>query len=205
MDAGPDAGSDAGKDDDPLRALALRAAAGDHAAFAAIVDRFGGRVRAAALRMTAGRTDRADDLVQEAFVHLWTALPRWDPSRPFTPWLLQVAMNRCRNVLRGERRRPASSLDALAEEVDFEPRAGGERPDAAAARRDAASVLRAARDRLPETHRTILAMHYEAGMSHEQISAALGGMPIGTIKAKLHRARAALAAELPDELGEDLP
>lgn len=196
---------DADADAELVRALALRAAAGDHAAFAAIVDRFGGRVRAAALRMTAGRTAQADDLVQEAFVHLWTALPRWDATRPFAPWCMQVAMNRCRNVLRAERRRPAASLDAMADEAEFEPRSAGESPAGSAARRDAAAVLRAARDRLPETHRTILAMHYEAGMSHEEMSAALGGMPSGTIKAKLHRARAALAAMLPEEFGEDHP
>ena len=56
--------------------------------------------------------------------------------------------------------------------------------------------VRAARDELPVNYRTILALRYEAGLSHQEISAALDGLPIGTVKSRLLRARAALVKEL---------
>jgi RNA polymerase sigma-70 factor (ECF subfamily) len=177
--------------------LAVRAAAGDRAAFEALVDRFGGRVRALALRMTGGNGAWADDLTQELFVHLLRVLPRYDAARPFAPWLFQVGANLFRNRMRDERRRPHVSLDALADgPVPFEFAGTAEDPATAAARNDDARRIRAARDGLPAAYREILSLRYEAGLSHEEISEALGGLPVGTVKNRLFRARAALAATL---------
>lgn len=176
--------------------LAARAAAGQADAFEALVDRYGGRVRAAALRIAGGRRTLADDLTQEVFLHLLRVLPRYDRSRPFAPWLFEVAANLCRNKVRGERRRPAVSLDALVEASGDEPAGPDPEPCAAAERNDELRRLREARDALPPAYRTILALHYEAGLSYEEVGRALGGLPLGTVKNRLHRARAALAARL---------
>jgi len=176
--------------------LAARAAAGHADAFESLVDRYGGRVRALALRIAGGRRSSADDLTQEVFLHLLRVLPRYDRSRPFAPWLFEVAANLCRNKVRGERRRPAVSLDAVVEARGDEPLGASEDPGATAERSDELRRLRAARDALPSSYRTILAMHYEAGLSYEEIARALGALPLGTVKNRLHRARAALAARL---------
>ena len=176
--------------------LAARAAAGHADAFEALVDRHGGRVRAVALRIAGGRWSLADDLTQEVFLHLLRVLPRYDRTRPFAPWLFEVAANLCRNKIRGERRRPAVSLDAAVEASGHEPAGSAAGPDAAAERADDLRRLREARDALPPAYRTILALHYEAGLSYEDVARALGGVPLGTVKNRLHRARAALAAQL---------
>ena len=185
-------------------ALAVRAAAGDHGAFGQLLDRHGGRVLAVATRIAGDRT-LAEDLCQDVWVHLLRVLPRYDASRPFLPWLLHVAANLCRNRVRGERRRPARSLDAMAEETGDFVAAAGAAPDERIEREEAARIVRAARDRLPESYRAILALRYEGEMSHEEIAAALGDLPIGTVKNRLHRAREALALHLERTLGRSEP
>jgi RNA polymerase sigma factor (sigma-70 family) len=175
--------------------LAVRAAAGRTGAFEDLLDRYGGRVRAVALRISGGDAALADDLTQEVFVHLLRVLPRYEPTRPFAPWLFRVATNLCRNRARDLRRRRAASLDA-------HEAACGERTGAAAdpaetlERADDLRRVREARDRLPEAYRAILALRYEAGLALEDVAAALGGLPMGTVKNRLFRARAALAAQL---------
>ena len=176
-------------------ALAARAAAGDHGAFRELVDRHGGRVLALATRIAGERT-RGEDFCQDVFVHLLRVLPRYDPSRPFTPWLVQVATNVCRNRARALRRRPAVSLDAVLDGGGDprDPRVAD--PARALEHADDVARVRAARDALPESYRTVLALRYEAGLSVDEVSRALGDVPVGTVKNRLSRARAALAALL---------
>lgn len=185
--------------DDP--ALAVAAAAGDHDAFEELLDRHGGRVLAVATRIAADRS-LAQDLSQDVWVHLVNVLPRYDPARPFVPWLLQVAANLCRNRVRGMRRRPAESLDRLEADAGEFVLATGPGPGDRAERSETAAIVRAARDALPESYRTILALRYEGDLSHEEIALALGGVPVGTVKNRLHRAREALALVLRERFGD---
>lgn len=175
--------------------LAVSAARGRPGSFEALFDRYGGRVRSVALRISGGQASLADDLTQEVFVHLLRVLPRYDPAQPFAPWLMRVASNLCRNKMRDLRRRPAGSLDA-AEEVGGEFAGRAEDPAAAAELAEDIRRVRAARDSLPLLYREILTMRYEADLSLDEIAAELGGLPIGTVKNRLFRARAALAATL---------
>ena len=175
--------------------LAVRAAAGRPGAFEALLDRYGGRVRSVALRIAGGRRALADDLTQDVFLHLLRVLPRYEPDRPFVPWLLRVATNLCRNRVRDLRRRPAGSLDAVVA-AGAEIAGHGEDPAHAAERAEDARRVVAARDALPESYRTILALRYEAELPLEEIAELLGGLPMGTVKNRLFRARAALAASL---------
>ena len=176
-------------------ALAVRAAAGDHGAFESLLARHGGRVLAVAVRIAGNRT-LGEDLCQEVWLHLLRVLPRYDPARPFAPWLYQVAVNLCRNRVRGERRRPALSLDALEEDRGVVTISRDPPPGERIERADDLRAIREARDGLPAAYRAILALRDEAGWSPEEISEALGGMPVGTVKNRLHRAREALAARL---------
>lgn len=176
-------------------ALAARAAAGDHGAFTELVDRHGGRVLALATRI-AGERNRGEDFCQEVFLHLLRVLPRFDPSRPFVPWLVHVATNVCRNRARALRRRPAVSLDTVRDEGGELADGRASDPSALAVRMDDVERMLAARDGLPESYRTILALRYEAGLSVEQIAEVLGGAPVGTVKNRLFRARAALGQRL---------
>jgi len=184
-------------------ALAALAAAGDHGAFARLLDRHGGRVLAVATRIAAGDRTLAEDLCQEVWVHLLRVLPKYDATRPFQPWLLHVAANLCRNRVRGERRRPAQSLDAI-DDAGGEIAVSADAPAGARLERDeTARIVRAARDALPASYREILALRYEGDLSHEEIAEALGGLPIGTVKNRLHRAREALALRLDASLASE--
>ena len=170
-----------------------RAAAGDGAAFRAVVEAWRGRVLAFGYRMT-GDTAQAEDLAQEVFLHLYTVLRRFDPARPFAPWMRRVMTNVVLNRLRS-RRPPAGSLDA-GEDGPFLP-ADPRSPDPAreAEASEAAAVVRARVADLPAGWRAVVALRYGEGLSVAEIAATLD-LPGNTVKTRLFRAREALRASL---------
>jgi RNA polymerase sigma-70 factor (ECF subfamily) len=181
---------------DPDRETAMRAAAGDGPAFRALVDAWRGRVLGFASRMTRDRA-LAEDLAQEVFLHLYQVLRRWDPGRPFAPWMRRVAANCILNRLRG-RRVDARSLDDApgGAGLPADPRS----PDparAAEAADDARAVARRLED-LPEEWRAAVALRYGEGLSVAEVATALG-VPENTVKTRLFRAREALRAALRPE------
>lgn len=127
----------------------------------------------------AGGTEDAEAVVQDAFVQL---LPRWSRiSRYDDPeaWVRQVAVRR----LVSRHRRSAVARRALPRLLGAGETAGPS-PD----RVD----VRAALSRLPFDHRAVLVLHHSLSMPVEQVAALLG-VPVGTVKSRLSRARAAFA------------
>jgi RNA polymerase sigma-70 factor, ECF subfamily len=121
-----------------------------------------------------GRSDLADDAAQDAFVNAIRALASFDPSRPFAPWIAKIAVNRARDLLRGERRRKiASSLDELGEEP-------------AAPERAEVSGLLAAVAALPREQREAVVLHHVLGFSLAEV-AEIVGTPEGTATSRLGR------------------
>lgn len=177
------------------RVTAIAAARGDRAAFGRILDRHGPRVMAVCRRM-ARDEHQAEDLCQDVFVHLFRALPKYDGARAFRPWLMRVAANICLNRLRAERRRPAISLDAHHDAGGPPPTTSTEGPEVSAAKRELFDRIRRERAALSPDDRLILALRYDGGLGHREISESLGGLPLGTVKVRLHRARKVLAARL---------
>lgn len=83
-------------------ALAAQAAEGDERAFSTLVTRHkAGLYRFA--RRYVGNADDAYDIVQQSFVSAWGALDRYDPRRPFGPWLHAIILNKCRDHARREK------------------------------------------------------------------------------------------------------
>jgi RNA polymerase sigma-70 factor (ECF subfamily) len=83
-------------------ALAVRAAAGDERAFAALITRYkAGLYRFA--RRYVGNAEDAYDVVQQSFISAWGALERYDARRPFGVWLHAIALNKCRDHERREK------------------------------------------------------------------------------------------------------
>jgi len=179
---------------DPDRETAARAAAGDGPAFRALVDAWRGRVLAFCARMTRDRAT-AEDLAQEVFLHLYQVLRRYDPGRPFAPWMRRVTANCVLNRLRA---RPAAtrSLD----DPDAPPRADSRSPDPvrAAEGADQARAVRLHLARLPEGWRAVVALRYSEGLSIAEIASALD-LPENTVKTRLFRAREALREALRTE------
>jgi len=163
--------------------LVARAARGDVAAFAALVDaRLPGMLRLA--RSILRNEADARDATQEAFVAAWQQLPRLREEARFNAWLHTVLANQCRDALRRRGRVREIDLDSADIRV----------PDPAPGALDRAAVL-AAFDRLAIADRQILALHHLEDRPLEHVALSLG-IPVGTAKSRLHAARKALIRAL---------
>lgn len=173
----------------PEPEVVARAAAGDGPAFRALVEAWKGRVMAFCWRMARDGA-AAEDLSQEVFLHLYQVLRRYDPSRPFAPWMRRVMTNVVLNRLRGrpERTLPLDSEDG-GPRTPADPRSPD--PAASAERAEEAALLRARLADLPDGWRAVVALRYSEGLSVAEIAAALD-LPENTVKTRLFRARAAL-------------
>jgi len=142
-----------------------------------LVARFQAEVYGLCARLLSHRHD-AEDVTQEVFLRVFRSLTGWDPSRPLKPWVMGIAVNRCRTWLAQRARRP-ELVDYLQETV------AGPDPD------DSTELLheiKAALDELRVEYRTVFVLFHEQGQPYEDIARTLG-CPVGTVKTWLHRAR----------------
>ena len=172
--------------------LVRRALAGDRGAFGALVERHQRRTYNLALRML-GREDDARDATQEAFLTAFRKLASFRGDAAFSTWLHRVTVNACYDLLRRSARAP---LTARAED-EPRPEPGPPVPDHAEAAAGSVDVRRALL-RLPPEHRAVLVLHDVQDLPYEEVAQALG-IPVGTVKSRLHRARVALGRELRGE------
>ncbi len=184
-------------------ALAARAAAGDAGAFDALVTLFGGRVLGVALRLLNDRGE-AEDLTQEVFVALYHHLPEFRGESRLSTWIYRITRNRALNRLKFLKRRHHGShadvddpalVGSIVADVDSGPRAA----DRHLEHQGLSHVLEAHLRRLPEEQRTLVILRDLEDLSYEEI-AEVTGLPLGTIKSRLHRARAELARQLTPHL-----
>ncbi|MBZ0100536.1 MAG: sigma-70 family RNA polymerase sigma factor [Thermoanaerobaculia bacterium] len=177
--------------------LAAAASDGSEAAFRELVERFERPVFGLLARIVR-RDDLAEDLAQETFVKAWKALRRFDPQRKFSSWLFKIAHNTALDALRRRGEEPLS-LDApaadgeAAPELPADPRA--ENPLAVALGREAGRVLEAALEQLRPAYREILLLRFGEELSYEEI-AEVSGLPLGTVKVHIFRARQELARRM---------
>ena len=173
-------------DETPDEALATRAAAGDAHAFGTLYSRYRKMVYTLALR-TLGTDADAEDALQETFLRVHRALPRFRGESKLSTWIWRVALSVSLTQRRSKKRRPASIEDVKnAEPADASPSS----EDSAAARDDAA-MLRRHLDELPRRDRAILHLRYHEEKSFEEISE-LMDVPVGTAKSLVFRAKAEL-------------
>ena len=175
-------------DDDVLVRECL---AGDTRAFGVLVDRYQRRVIAICARVAGGPYEDAQDLAQDAFLRAYTNLARYQAGRSFFAWLYRIAVNLALTA-RGRRHDgPAgarTATDILAGLPDLDP---GGAPAARLERAEQARRVQAALARLPADYAAILALRYGADLDYTEIAATLE-LPMGTVKARLHRAKALL-------------
>ncbi len=170
---------------DQLEDLIDRCLAGDEQALAELVGQFRGVVFGLCYRMV-GHVHDAEDLTQETFVRAIRSLHRYDRQRAFRPWLMTIAVNRCRSLL-GTRVRH-QVLRALPENL------ADDAPNEAPARQLAQELELALAGLRDEYRRAFLLLH-EQHLSYGEIGRALG-CPEGTAKTWVHRARRELAIAL---------
>lgn len=166
--------------------LLSRARGGDLDAYEQLVRLHQQTAFRTALVLTRNAAD-AEEAAQDGFVKAWRALARFDPERPFRPWLLAIVANEARN-----RRRSAGRREALALRVEAGAPVGSPEGDLLVAERDAA--LAAALERLDERDREVVACRYLLELSEAETAAALG-CRVGTVKSRLSRALARLRAQ----------
>ena len=166
-------------------ALIERAKLGDQDAFRQLVERYQGAVHNLAYRML-GSTDEAEDAAQEIFVRIYRQLGRYDPERKFSTWTLAIATNYCIDQLRRRRLQlvPLENIVPWARAREAGPE--GEALDQEA-RDEVQQLLR----HLPEKYRAPLVLRYWEELSCAEIAEILG-VPEGTVKTQIHRARKAL-------------
>ena len=175
-----------------LRAV-QRTLGGDRNAFAEIVERYTPLLYSLAFRML-GRGEEAEEAVQEIFLRAFRALARFRPDRRFHPWLYTIALNHLRTVVRQRNRRRGLRLVPLDEEADAAA-VRGEQPAAALEREAGERLAQRALDGLPPLYREVFLLREVEGLGVRDAAEALG-VPEGTVKVRLHRAKQELARRL---------
>jgi RNA polymerase sigma-70 factor, ECF subfamily len=141
----------------------------------------------------------AEDLTQEAFAKVFRSLRTFDVRLRFAAWILKIAHNTTLDHLR--RHRPqlvpldeplSGGYRTLADEL---PDHAAPSPERVAVRRQLGAVLDAAIDRLRPEYRRVIVLRYQEDLDYAEIADVMG-VPLGTVKTFLHRARQALADEL---------
>ena len=173
--------------------LVARAMAGESDAFGALVERYERAVYNLTLR-TMRDVEEAKDATQEAFFKAYRALRTFRPGSKFSTWIFTIAYHACCDRLA---KRARFSGDELPEHADPSPG-----PEAEAIRSDEARALRAAIDALPDKYRTVITMYHLQGKQYDDIATVLG-LPMGTVKTHLFRAKELLRKKLNDESDED--
>lgn len=172
---------------EPETDLARRAADGDADAFGELAVRHAESARRLA-RALLGSPEDADDAVQDGVLAAWRSIDRYDPARPFGPWLVRIVLNAARD--RGRRRKvreaePLSPALALQQPL----------PDQDAARALLRDALGRALRELPERQRVAITMFDAEGYAHDEIAQVLE-VPVGTVRSDVFHARRALRSAL---------
>ena len=177
-----------------------RARAGDGDACRDLVRRHAGvAIRTAALL---GAGADAEDVVQDAFVKAFRSLHRFRQAAPFRPWLLRIVANETRNLHRSAGRRSAREQRAW---DAAEPVLLAEDPAEAALSRERRAELVRGLAALSAPHREVVTCRLLLDLDEAETAAVLG-LPVGTVKSRLHRAVARLRIELAGtgtEVGHD--
>ena len=168
---------------------------GKPGAFDAIVRTHQDRVYAFCLRMLADRED-ALDVAQEVFLSAYRNLAGFRGEASLSTWLLRIAANRSLNRIRQRATRAAREVMSIEPQGDvdqpFQPPGREEdRPDRMMESRETRKILEAAIANLDEDSRMLVLLSDVEGLSYEELSEAVG-IPLGTVKSRLHRARMAL-------------
>lgn len=176
-------------------ALARAAGLGDSKAFEHLYRKHSRRIFAVLWRLSGGNAARADDLVQEAFIRAWQALPAFRFESAFSTWLHRLAVNTALMEIRSRAGGEDRETDDAALETFASHDTAGQRT------REQIDLERAVAT-LPERARAVLVLHDIEGWKHEEIATELG-MAVGSSKAQLHRARQLLRTRLGEHHDRD--
>ncbi len=196
--------------DDTEAALIARLVARDERAFNALVQAYQRRIFTVVLRML-GNAAEAEDLAQEVFVQVFKAIGTFRGESKLSTWIYRIAINLCKNRSKYLRVRHASEqdpLDDLQENVPMNEAKRANvayvaRPDDVVAGRQMEEVVRRAILAIEPSFRECLVLRDVEDLSYDEIGA-ITGLPEGTVKSRIFRARAQLKELVERELGEKI-
>jgi RNA polymerase sigma-70 factor, ECF subfamily len=182
------------------RDLIERSQRGDTQAFDRLVGEHYVMVYNTAYRML-GSPDLAEDATVEAFARAYRSLDRFRGEATFSTWLYRIVTNVCLDYLRGSAQTTISLDEGWGEEGEQQREVPDEstNPARTALQRRRQEVVHQALQRLSGDHRAVLVLYDLHGFPYEEVSAILG-VPVGTVKSRLNRARHALKQELTPHL-----
>jgi RNA polymerase sigma-70 factor (ECF subfamily) len=171
----------------------------DEAAFNELVRAYEKRVFRLVLRMLGDRAE-AEDVAQDVFITVFKSIDSFRGESKLSTWMFRVATNHCKNRIKYLDRRARgkkSELDELTEHGALESASMSSsalvaRPDQQAEANQIESLVRAAIAELDEDQRELVVLRDVENMSYEEIQQ-ITGLPEGTVKSRLHRARLQLA------------
>ncbi|UCF79146.1 MAG: sigma-70 family RNA polymerase sigma factor [Candidatus Eiseniibacteriota bacterium] len=171
--------------------LIRRALNGEQSAFAKLLQKYRRQVYSLTMRML-GQAEDAEDAAQDTFMRAFQSLESCDPNRPFLRWIYRIAYNLC--VDRYRRRRLLTvSIDETVGEgeiprdlVDESPG-----PDELLAVKEEQRRLNELLSALPPRYRAVVVLRHQDDLSYEEIADILN-LPLGTVKARMHRAHGLL-------------
>jgi RNA polymerase sigma-70 factor (ECF subfamily) len=186
--------------------LLVLARGGDPDAFAALVAPLQRRAFGLAYRMV-GEPEEAADVTQDALVRAFTRIGDFRGDASFATWLHRIVHNTALDALRWRARHPVEPLDPGAERQGDpvrEPVAVAAGPEDIAVRADERRAIERALAALPPEFRAAVVLRDLQGLDYEEV-AAVTGVSLGTVKSRLHRARARLRELLSEAEGTGTP
>jgi RNA polymerase sigma-70 factor (ECF subfamily) len=177
--------------------LVRRVQKGDKAAFDALVLKYQHKVLKLVQRYVRDPSE-AEDVVQDAFIKAYRALPAFRGDSAFYTWLYRIAINTAKNALVSAARRPMSfDLDAQdAAGADFQARLKDtDTPERLLLTEEIRSTVNRAIDSLPEDLKTAIVLRELEGLSYEEIARTME-CPVGTVRSRIFRAREAIDRHL---------
>ena len=166
--------------------LIARAAAGDHSAFQALVERHRSMVYRVAYQF-AGNHHDAEDIAQDVFIKVYRSLERFRQDAQLTSWMYRIVMNACIDHRRRHRPSVAAPFGEEAEHRLMNTVEETPGPEERAYAGELGQVLEAEINRLPHGQRIVFIMRHHQGLKLGEIAEALG-LAEGTVKRQLHAA-----------------
>ena len=179
----------------PDHFLARRAAAGQTEAWDEIIELYGGRIYNLALQFAFDKSE-AEDLTQDIFLKLYRNLHQYHGEVPLVAWTLRLSRNLCIDRYRQSRRRP---LTTTIDDARPEFLASSDNPQQTFQRAQRLEIVRATLREMSEDLAEALILRDLQGLSYEEVAATLG-IPMGTVKTRIFRARKELARRVADRI-----
>lgn len=185
--------------------LVERAQHGDKHAFELLVAKYQRKLGRLLSRFIRNPSE-VEDVVQEAFIKAYRALPSFRGESAFYTWLYRIGINAAKNYLVSEGRRPPTTTEFDSEEAegfeDAEQLRNINTPENELMSKQVAETVNKAMDSLPEELKIAITLREIEGLSYEEI-ASMMNCPIGTVRSRIFRARETIAEKLRPMLGTD--